>query len=89
MLGRESLYRVKKKCVGRCVWQKLYNENVMVKFQLQCREIHSNTLKYIETFYKCIEIEYRHIEIHHKCIICTFKYIQIYYAYIQIHLNAI
>jgi hypothetical protein len=46
----------KKKCVGGCAWQKQYNENVMVKFQLQCWEICSNTLKYIETFYKCIEI---------------------------------
>jgi hypothetical protein len=32
MLGRESLYRVKKKCVGGCTWQKCYNEKVMVKF---------------------------------------------------------
>jgi hypothetical protein len=38
MLGRESLYRVKNKCVGGCAWQKRYNENICDgKIQLQCR----------------------------------------------------
>jgi hypothetical protein len=85
MLGRESLYKVKKICVGGCAWQKRHHENVIVKFQLQCQEIYSNTLKCIETYYKCIEIYYRHIEINHKYITSTFKYIQIYYEYIQIY----
>jgi hypothetical protein len=87
MLGRESLYRVEKKCVGRCAWQKYYNENVMVKFNYNVDkyiQTHWNTLN-IESYYKCIEIYCRHIEIHHKYTISTFKYIQIYYAYIQIH----
>jgi hypothetical protein len=42
MLGRESLYRVKKECVGGCTWQKRYNEKVMVKFNY-------NVDKYIQT----------------------------------------
>jgi hypothetical protein len=42
MLGRESLYRVKKKCVGGFAWQKRYNEKVMVKFNY-------NVDKYIQT----------------------------------------
>jgi hypothetical protein len=75
MLGRESLYREEKKCVGGCAWQKRYNENVMVKFNYNVDKIHSNTLKNIETYYKCIKIYYRHIEIHHKYIVSTFKYI--------------
>jgi hypothetical protein len=37
MLERESLYRVEKKCASGGAWQKRYNENVMVKFQLQCQ----------------------------------------------------
>jgi hypothetical protein len=41
MLGRESLYREKNKCVYGCAWQKRYNENVMVKFNY-------NVDKYIE-----------------------------------------
>jgi hypothetical protein len=59
-----------------CAWQKRYNENVMVKFQLQYQKIHSNTLKYIETYYKCIEIYNKHIEKHYKQIHSnTFQYI--------------
>jgi hypothetical protein len=41
-LGRELLYRVKKKCVGGCAWQKRCNEKVMVKFDY-------NVDKYIQT----------------------------------------
>jgi hypothetical protein len=55
-------------------------------------QTHWNTVKYIETYYKCIKIYYKYIEIHHKYIqihhkytISTFKYIQIYSKYIQIH----
>jgi hypothetical protein len=33
VICRESLYRVKQKCVSGCAWQKRYNENVMVKFK--------------------------------------------------------
>jgi hypothetical protein len=43
MLGRESLYSMEKKCIGGCVWQKRYNEKVMVKFNY-------NVDKYIQTY---------------------------------------
>jgi hypothetical protein len=33
-LGRESLWIVKNKCVGRCAWQKRYKENLVAKCQL-------------------------------------------------------
>jgi hypothetical protein len=49
MLGRESLYRMEKKCVGRCAWQKCYNEKVMVKFNYNVDKYiqrHWNTLKH-------------------------------------------
>jgi hypothetical protein len=39
----------------------LYLENT-----LKYPQTHWNTLKYIKTYYKCIEIYYKHIEIHHK-----------------------
>jgi hypothetical protein len=98
VLGRESLYRMKKKYVSRCTWQKHYNGNVMVKFQLQCQQIHSNTLKYIEIYYKCIEIFYKHIKIYHKYTMNTFKYttntfkytIHMFkYTYIRVLLNVL
>jgi hypothetical protein len=43
MLGRESLYRVKKKSVGWRTWQKLYNEKVMVKFNYNVNKYIQNT----------------------------------------------
>jgi hypothetical protein len=44
MLGRESLYRMKKKCIGGCALQKRYNENVMVNSITML----INTFKHIE-----------------------------------------
>jgi hypothetical protein len=45
-------------------------------------QILSNTLIYIEIYYK-------YIEIHHKCTTSTLKYIKIYYKYIHILSNTL
>jgi hypothetical protein len=71
MLRRVSLWNVKNKCIGGCTWQKCYNENVMVKCQLQYWEIHENKFKYIQMNYKFIEISWKYIKIYYKYIINT------------------
>jgi hypothetical protein len=79
MLGWYSLWIVKNKCVCRIAWQNdtmktcWWNFNYNVKKYIR---ILWNAMKYIDTYYK-------HIEVHHKYTINTFNYIQIYYKYIQ------